>query len=111
MGMININNKNVCILNDNDIIYQIEKNCGYELAGMMEERLIIDDYETKLAREKSMTDEEAYLSQLESIECCLRDILDEVEKQQEYLKESKKISRDAIFQAMDRIIQMINNEI
>ena len=111
MAVINVNNENVVVLNDNDIIYQIEKNCGYELAGIMEERLVIDDYETKLAREKSCTDEEAYLGQLESIECCLLDILDEVEKQQEYLKESKKINRDTIYQSMDRIIQMINNEI
>jgi len=111
MGMINVNNKNVCILNDDDIVYHIEQNCGYELAGILKDRLVIDDYETKLAREKSCTDEEAYLSQLESVECCLRDILEEVEKQQEYLKESKKINRDTIFQAMDRIIQMINNEI
>ena len=111
MAVINVNNENVVVLNDNDIIYQIEKNCGYELAGILKERLVIDDYETKLAREKSCTDEEAYLSQLESIECCLRDILDEVEKQQDYLKESKKINRDTIFQSMDRIIKMINNEI
>lgn len=111
MAVINVNNQNVVILNDKDIIYHIEKNCGYELAEIMEERLVIDDYETKLAREKSCTDEEAYLSQLESVECCLRDILEEVEKQQEYLKESKKINRDTIFQSMDRIIKMINNEI
>ena len=111
MAVINVNNENVVVLNDNDIIYQIEKNCGYELAEIMKERLVIDDYETKLAREKSCTDEEAYLSQLESIECCLRDILDEVEKQQDYLKESKKINRDTIFQSIDRIIKMINNEI
>lgn len=111
MGMITVNNENVCILNDNDIIYHIEKNCGYELAGILKDRLVIDDYETKLAREKSMTDEESYCAQLESIECCLRDILEEAEKQQEYLKESKKINRDTIFQSMDRIIQMINNEI
>ena len=111
MAVINVNNENVVVLNDNDIIYHIEQNCGYELAGMMEERLVMDDYETKLAREKSCTDEEAYLSQLESVECCLRDILEEVEKQQEYLKESKKINRDTIFQSMDRIIKMINNEI
>ena len=111
MAVINVNNENVVVLNDNDIIYQIEKNCGCELAGIMEERLVMDDYETKLAREKSCTDEEAYLSQLESMGCCLRDILEEAEKQQEYLKESKKINRDTIFQSMDRIIQMINNEI
>lgn len=111
MGMINVNNKNVCILNDNDIIYHIEQNCGYELAELLKERLVIDDYETKLAREKSMTDEESFCAQLESVGCCLRDILDEVEKQKEYLKESKKINRDTIFQSMDRIIQMINNEI
>ena len=111
MAVINVNNENVVVLNDNDIIYQIEKNCGYELAGILKERLVMDDYETKLAREKSCTDEEAYLSQLESMGCCLRDILEEAEKQQEYLKESKKINRDTIFQSMDRIIQMINNEI
>ena len=111
MAVINVNNENVVVLNDNDIIYHIEQNCGYELAGILKDRLVIDDYETKLAREKSTTDEEAYLSQLESIECCLRDILDEVEKQQDYLKESKKINRDTILQSMDRIIKMINNEI
>lgn len=111
MGMITVNNENVCILNDNDIIYHIEKNCGYELAEILKDRLVIDDYETKLAREKSCTDEEAYLSQLESIECCLRDILEEVEKQQEYLKESKKIDRRKIYQSLDRVIKMINNEI
>ena len=111
MAVINVNNENVVVLNDNDIIYQIEKNCGYELAGMLKERLVMDDYETKLAREKSCTDEEAYLSQLESVECCLRDILEEVEKQQEYLEESKKIDRSKIYQSMDRIIKMINNEI
>ena len=80
MGVIRVNNENICILNDNDIIYHIEQNCGYELAEMLKDRLIIDDYETKLAREKSMTDEESYCAQVESMGCCLRDILDEVEK-------------------------------
>ena len=111
MGVINVNNENVCILNDNDIIYHIEQNCGYELAEMLKDRLIIDDYETKLAREKSMTDEESYCAQVESMGCCLRDILDEVEKQKEYLEDAKKIDRTKIYQSMDRIIKMINNEI
>ena len=111
MAVINVNNENVVVLNDDDIIYQIEQNCGYELAEILKDRLVIDDYETKLAREKSCTDEESFCAQLESVECCLRDILEEVEKQQEYLKESKKISRDKIYQSLDRIIQMINNEI
>ena len=111
MGMISINNRNECILNDNDIIYHIEKNCGYELAEILKNRLVIDDYETKLAREKSMTDEESCYAQLESMGCCLRDILDEVEKQQEYLEDAKKIDRTKIYQSMDRIIKMINNEI
>ena len=111
MAVINVNNENVVVLNDNDIVYHIEQNCGYELAGILKDRLVIDDYETKLARERSMTDEESYCAQLESMGCCLRDILDEVEKQQEYLEESKKINRDTIYQSMDRIIQMINNEI
>ena len=111
MGVIRVNNENVCILNDNDIIYHIEQNCGYELAEMLKDRLVIDDYETKLAREKSMTDEESYCAQVESMGCCLRDILDEVEKQQDYLEESKKIDRSKIYQSMDRIIKMINNEI
>ena len=111
MGIITVNNENVCILNDNDIIYHIEKNCGYELAEILKDRLVIDDYETKLAREKSMTDEESYCAQLESMGCCFRDILDEVEKQQEYLEESKKIDRRKIYQSLDKIIKMINNEI
>ena len=111
MGVISVNNENVCILNDNDIIYHIEQNCGYELAEMLKDRFVIDDYETKLAREKSMTDEESYCAQLESMGCCLRDILDEVEKQQEYLEDAKKIDRTKIYQSMDRIIKMINNEI
>ena len=111
MGVINVNNENVCILNDNDIIYHIEQNCGYELAEMLKNRLVIDDYETKLAREKSMTDEESYCAQVESMGCCLRDILDEVEKQKEYLEDAKKIDRTKIYQSMDRIIKMINNEI
>ena len=111
MGVISINGRNECILNDNDIIYHIEQNCGYELAEMLKNRLVVDDYETKLAREKSMTDEESYCAQLESMECCLRDILDEAEKQQEYLEDAKKINRTEIYQSMDRIIKMINNEI
>lgn len=109
--MISINGRNECILNDNDIIYHIEQNCGYELAAMLKNRLVVDDYETKLAREKSMTDEESYCAQLESMGCCLRDILEEAEKQQEYLENEKKINRTKIYQSMDRIIKMINNEI
>lgn len=111
MGIVNINNENVCILNDDDMLYQIEKNCGYELADTLRNRLIMDDYETKLAREKACSDEESYCAQIESIVCLLRDILEEMEKQQEYLKESKKINRDSIYQSLDRIITMINNEI
>ena len=111
MGVIYVNDESHIIMNDSDIIGIVDQYCGYELSQIIGSKIVDIDEKKLLAVEKAKTDEESYLSSLESAECCLRDILDIVEEMSGYIEDSKRINKDKIWSKMQEIIKLIGNEI
>lgn len=94
-----------------DVVNTVAENMGYDFAQILEDKLESVDFIQALAKERAKTDEEAYLSSLESAECALRDVLEIAESLGCYLSESKRINRDKIFQQTLEIKKIVNNEI
>lgn len=111
MGVIYINDESHIIMSDSDITSIVEQYCGYELASIVSQKIIDIDEKKLLAAEKAKTDEESYLSSLESAECCLRDILDIAEEVSEYIEDSKRINKEKVWGRIQEIIKLINSEL
>lgn len=111
MGVIYVNDESHIIINDADIVDIIEKYCGRELSQIVESKMVDVDEKKLLAEEKAKTDEESYLASLESVERCLRDILEIAEEVSGYIEDSKRINKDKIWGKMQEIIKQISNEV
>lgn len=94
-----------------DVINTVAESMGYDFAKVLEDKLKDTDYTQALVKAKAKTDEEAYLSSLESAECALRDVLEIAETLGSYLSETNRISRDKIFQQVLEIEKIIGNEL
>ena len=111
METVYINGNSHLIMDNKDIPEVIEKYCGYDLARIVEKKMVDIDFQKLLAKEKAKTDEESYLFSLESAECCLRDILEMAEEVATHIEDSKRINKDMIWNKMHEIIKQIGNEI
>ena len=103
--------KTVLIGSNKDIVEAIEEHCSYELASLISSKLVDVDAEKLYAQERAMTDADSYLSDLESKECCLRDVLEIAEGLTDYMEEAKRINKDMIYQKLNEIIKHIGNEL
>ncbi|WP_024348503.1 hypothetical protein [Lacrimispora indolis] len=112
MENIALNNGQTVLIGSNkDIIEAIETHCSYELASLISAKLIDIDAEKLYAQERAQTDADSYLSDLESKECCLRDVLEIAEGLTDYIEEAKRINKDMIYQKLNEIIKHIGNEL
>ena len=112
MNTITLNSgKTVLIGSNRDIINAIEEHCSYELASLISSKIIDIDAEELYARERADTDADSYLADLESKECCLRDVLEILEQLTEYIEEAKRINKDTIYQKLNNLITLIGNEL
>lgn len=105
------NGKTVLIGSDRDIVETIEAHCGYELASLISSKMVDVDKEKLYAQERAQTDADSYLSDLESKECCLRDVLEIAEGLTDYMEEAKRINKDTIYQKLNEIVTLIGNEL
>ncbi|WP_342759448.1 hypothetical protein [Kineothrix sedimenti] len=103
--------KTVLIGSNRDIIEAVETHCSYELAGLISSKLVDVDAEKLYAQERAQTDADSYLSDLESKECCLRDVLEIAEGLTDYIEEAKRINKDMIYQKLNEIVSIIGNEL
>ena len=101
----------VLIGSNKDIVEAIETHCSYELASLISSKLVDVDAEKLYAQERAMTDADSYLSDLESKECCLRDVLEIAEGLTEYIEDAKRINKDTIYQKLNELIKLIGNEL
>lgn len=111
MSVVCVNNDVHVIMEDSDITEIIDKYCGSELSRIVANKIIEMDAEKLYAKEIAATDADAYLSDLESKESCLHDILDIVEELEDYITESKRINKDKIRERIQEIERLIGNEI
>jgi len=109
--IISVNGQSELIYSNSDLAEVARKNCGDDFARVIESLANESDYNTKLAEQKAMTDEESYCASLESMTSCLQDILDIVEDFQEDMENTKRLQRGKVETLLDRVARMINNEI
>lgn len=101
----------VLIGSNKDIVEAIETHCSYELASLIASKMVDVDKEKLYAQERAQTDADSYLSDLESKECCLRDVLEIAEGLTDYMEEAKRINKDTIYQKLNEIVTLIGNEL
>ena len=94
----NVNNNKYIVIESNDILYIVEKECSSELVDVLRE-LITDlkeqaDYGTRYVEEKLNTDLDCYESELEEYSNMCSEIRDTVEQLSNYIYEIVKNTRD-----------------
>ena len=109
----NINNNKYIVIEPNDILYIVEKECSSELANILRE-LIIDlkeqaDYGTRYVEEKLNTDLDCYESELEEYNNMCSEIRDTVEQLSNYIYDSKKLDRSHILEKLSDIRREMDN--
>lgn len=112
MRNITLNNgKQVLISNNKDIVEVIADNLSYELSEMVSNRIVDIDKERLYQAELARTDADGYLSDIESKESCLNEVLDIAEELSEYIEDAKRINKEKIYQKINDIISIIGNEL
>ena len=109
----NINNNKYIVIEPNDILYIVEKECSPELATVLRE-LITDlkeqaDYGTRYVEEKLNTDIDCYESELEEYSNMCSEIRDTVEQLSNYIYDSKKLDRSHILEKLSDIRREMDN--
>lgn len=111
MENIIVNGRIETIGSDRDIVDIVRECCGDELASLIDNRLNVpleqnitpELIETCLRR----TDYYAYESSLDDWNCCGNDVVEECDKQIEYMEESKRINKDILYNAFLSIRKMV----
>ena len=113
MENIIVNNKIETVGSDRDILEIIRENCGYEFADFMEQRLDAPIEISQNLREQiiSESDYYSYEQSLDEHNCIFNDILDECEKQVEYIEDSKRINKQILYESFNKILDIVKNEI
>lgn len=112
MENIALNNGQTVLIGSNkDIIEAVETHCSYELASLISAKMVDIDSEKIYAQERAQTDADSYCADLESKECCLRDVLEIAEELVDYIEEAKRINKYTIYQKLNDIVRIIGNEL
>ena len=101
----------VLIGSNKDIVEAIETHCSYELASLISSKMVDVDKEKLYAQERAQTDADSYLSDLENIQGCLRDVLELIEGLMDYMKDTKRVDKDKIYLRLIEIEKIIENEL
>ena len=110
MNNVYVNGRIETIANDRDIVDIIRECCGDDFASYVENRLNcreLTEEEIKQVLENS--DYYSYESSLDAWNCVGNDIIEECEKQIEYMEEAKRINKDTLYNAFVDIRKMIQN--
>ena len=110
MNNVYVNGRIETIGSDRDIVDIIRECCGDDFASYVENRLNcreLTEEEIKQVLENS--DYYSYEASLDAWNCCGNDIVEECEKQIEYMEEAKRINKDTLYNAFVDIRKMIQN--
>lgn len=99
----NINNHKYIVMDINDILYIIDKECDSELANMLRETITDLKEKANYTSRKLDTDLISYEGSLESYNsmCCV--ITELLEKLENYVEDSKRLDRNYILQLIHSI--------
>ena len=110
MTNVYINGNVETIGNDRDIIDIIRENCGSDFANFMEYRLshmeLSNEQKEEILRNN---DYYSYEASLDAWNCVGNDIVEECEKQIEYMEEAKRINKDRLYNAFLNIKKIVEN--
>ena len=108
MRNIYVNGSVEAIGNDRDIIDIIRDNCGSDFADFMEYRLnhmeLSNEQKEEILRN---SDYYSYEESLDDWNFCGNDIIEECEKQIEYIDNSKRINKDVLYNSFIAIIKRV----
>ena len=108
MTNVYINGNVETIGNDRDIIDIIRENCGSDFANFMEYRLnhmeLSNEQKEEILRN---SDYYSYEESLDDWNFCGNDIIEECEKQIEYIDNSKRINKDVLYNSFLTIIKRV----
>ena len=108
MNNVYVNGRIETIANDRDIVDIIRECCGDDFASYVENRLNcreLTEEEIKQVLENS--DYYSYEASLDDWNCCGNDIVEECEKQIEYIDNSKRINKDVLYNSFSTIIKRV----
>ena len=108
MNNVYVNGRIETIANDRDIVDIIRECCGDDFASYVENRLNcreLTEEEIKQVLENS--DYYSYEASLDDWNCCGNDIVEECEKQIEYIDNSKRINKDVLYNSFKTIVNRV----
>ena len=110
MNNVYVNGRIETIANDRDIVDIIRECCGDDFASYVENRLNCRELTAEEKRQVlENSDYYSYEASLDDWNCCGNDIVEECEKQIEYIEEAKRINKDTLYNAFVDIRKMIQN--
>ena len=110
MNNVYVNGRIETIANDRDIVDIIRECCGDDFASYVENRLNCRELTAEEKRQVlENSDYYSYEASLDAWNCVGNDIVEECEKQIEYMEEAKRINKDTLYNAFVDIKKMIQN--
>ena len=108
MKNVYVNGNVETIGNDRDIIDIIRDNCGSDFADFMEYRLshmeLPKEQKEEILRN---SDYYGYEESLDAWNCVGNDIVEECEKQMEYIENSKRINKEVLYNSFKTIVNHV----
>ena len=108
MNNVYVNGRIETIANDRDIVDIIRECCGDDFANYVENRLNCRELTAEEKRQVlENSDYYSYESSLDAWNCAGNDIIEECEKQIEYIDNSKRINKDVLYNSFITIIKRV----
>lgn len=114
MENIKLNNgRNVIIGSERDVLEVIQETLGYDFADAVKHVFDSTDEVEKYKKyaEIESQEKESYEASLESINNALYEALEKIEELENYLADSKRISKNAVCEILTQIHRVINAEL
>ena len=108
---VNINGTDTYIGNDRQLYDIIENGCGRDVADLVQDICNENDYETKLAEQKALTEADYYEEALEEVTADMNEILNLIIEYKKYADSRKTLSRKAIDKLLNDIEYIVNNNL
>ena len=110
MNNVYVNGRIETIANDRDIVDIIRECCGDDFASYVENRLNCREL-TEEEKRQVLEDSDyySYETSLDAWNCVGNDIVEECEKQIEYMEDAKRINKDRLYSAFLNIKKIVEN--
>lgn len=108
---VNVNGTETYIGTDRQLYNIVESCCGREVADLVQNICNENDYETKLAEQKAVTEADYYEETLEEITSDLQEILNLIMDYRKYDAAHKNLNRKEVEKLLGSIENIINNNL